>query len=224
MSKSFAHEDEAYKLKAEDVIALNIFSLTPGQFDFFGGGQSSGEEQEGSNNSSNQFVIDSKGFVELPALGDVKIAGLTIKEAQNKIRNLLEDYLKSPLVRISLQTPFIYSVVGEVNAPARHVIIGKELNIMEAIANAGDLTPFADRSQVRLLRKEAGEITVYNINLLDDDLIGSDLYHLKSEDVLIVNPLKARTFRENQVFATSTILGAIGGLTILIRLLIIEMK
>lgn len=212
--ETFTYEDQEYQLKPKDVIALNIFSLTPGQFDFFSTPTS--EETQ----SRNQFVIDKEGMVELPAVGKVQISGFTIHQAQDSIREMLEDYLKSPLVRITLQTPFIYSILGEAKSPGQYVIIGREMNIMEAIAHSGDLTPFADRSSVRLLRKEKGVLSVHQLDLLDEQLISTDFYQLRSEDIIVVDPLPARTFRDNQLFVITSILGAAGGVAILLRLLL----
>ena len=214
--QTFTYEDKEYRLKPKDIISLNIFSLTPGQFDF-SAPISSGGPQQG---DKNKFVIDEEGMIELPAAGKTKVAGLTIWQAQDKIRNLLEDYLTSPLIRITLQTPFVFSVLGEANLPGRYEIIGKELNIMEAIAQSGDLTRFADRSNVRLLRKEDGVLSVHSVDLLDDKLINSDYYQLRSEDIIVVDPLSAGSFRENQLFVITSVLGALSGIGILFRLIL----
>lgn len=216
--QSFSYQDKAYQLKPKDIIALNIFSLTPGNFDFFSGSPSG--EGSAESGSANKFVIDEEGMVELPAAGKVKISGLSIQQAQDTIKELLEDYLKSPLVRLTLQTPFIYSILGEANLPGRYVIIGREMNIMEAIAHSGDLTRFADRSKVRLLRKEKGVLSVHQINLLDDELINTSFYQLQSEDIIVVDPLPAGSFRENQLFVITSLLGAIGGIAVLLRLIL----
>lgn len=212
---TFTYQDEEYKLKSHDIIAIDIFSLTPGKFDFFSAGES-GEEGK----KNNQFVIDKQGMVELPAVGKVQIAELTIQEAQDSIKVLLEDYLKSPLVRISLQTPFVFSILGESNSPGRYIIIGKEMNILEAIAHSGDLSPYADRANVRLMRKEKGVLHVHQVNLLDNQLLNSDLYELHSEDIIIIDPLPARSIRENQLFVITSVLGAIGGIAVFLRLIL----
>ena len=211
--QTFTYNDEEYKLRPKDVISLNIFSLTPEGFDF-SEPISGGGPQQGDNN---KFVIDNEGMIELPAAGKTEIAGLTIQQAQDKVRELLEEYLSSPLIRITLKTPFVFSVLGEANFPGRHEVIGKELNIMEAIAHSGDLTRFADRSNVRLLRKEDGKLSVYPLDLLDDKLINTDYYQLKSEDIIMVDPLPAGSFRENQLFVLSSIIGAAGGIAVLLR-------
>jgi polysaccharide export outer membrane protein len=209
-NSTFYYDDQPYRLVPEDVIALNVFSLTPGQFNFLGGG-------EGTSGGANQFLINKDGFVELPALGDVEVEGLTIEEAEDKIRNLLEDYLQSPLVRITLATPFTYHMIGEVNGPGQYTtVVGNEPNLMEAIARAGDLTYFADRENIRIVRKKEGEVNIYEVNILEDNVIGEPNYQIQQGDLILIDPLPARAFRENQLFVFSTAIGSIGGIGFLL--------
>jgi polysaccharide export outer membrane protein len=212
--KSFQAKEQAYQLKPNDVIDVNIFSLTPGQFDILAGAGGSNSSEEKSA-SINTFVIDAEGRVELPAIGEVPVAGMTIKEAQNRIADLLEDYLRSPLVRITLQTPFEFTILGEVNAPGRYTLIGQEeVSIIEALGEARDFTRFADRENVRLVRKnEEGYTEIYEINLLKDDALTNEFYYLKSEDVLVVDPLKAQAAQENQLFLFSTLVSVFTSIT-----------
>jgi polysaccharide export outer membrane protein len=191
----YYYDEAEYRIKADDVLGIDVFSLTPEEFNFFQGQQI--------------FSVDDSGMVELPALGKVEVEGLTLEETEDKIKELFQDYLKSPLVKVSLQTPFTYTIMGEVNGVGTYTVLGEELNIMEAIAQAGDLSQFADRSQVRIIREEDGERKVYYVNLLEEDLMGDDFYYLKSGDLLIVDPLLAKTAQERQNF----ILGLIGTFT-----------
>lgn len=201
ISSVYYYDAAEYKLKPEDVFALEIFSLTPGEFNFFASGQ------EGGIGVNNLFTVRRDGIVELPAIGEVEMAGLTIGEAQAKIKGLLEDYLKSPLVKITLQTPFTYTILGEVNGEGRNTLLGEQLNILEAIANAGGLTTFADREKVRIVRKEGGKINILTVNLLEEELLGEAEYQIRSNDIILVDPLPARFWRENQLFGFTTLVG-----------------
>lgn len=197
---NYYYDESKYRLKAGDVIGLNVFSLTPAEFNFFQGDQT--------------FNIDDQGMVELPALGDVEVEGLTLEETEDKIKSLLQDYLKSPLVKVILQTPFEYTIMGEVNGVGTYTVLGERLNIMKAIAQAGDLTQFADRSKIRIIREEEGERRVFYVNLLQEDLMGDEFYYLQSGDLLIVDPLLAKTAQERQGFVLGLI-GTFTGLTLL---------
>lgn len=205
-SHSDYYYDEAeYQIQNTDVLGVNIYSLTPDEFDFF---RDSGE------GGGLVFEVDDQGMVEMPALGKVQVEGLTLEEAEDKIQNLLQDYLKSPLVSLSLQTPFTFTIMGEVRGVGTYTVLGKELNIMEAIAQAGDLTEFADRSKVRIIREEGGERKTFYVNLLEEELMGDDLYYLRSGDLLIVDPLLAKTAQERQRFAFQLI-GSVTGIVLL---------
>ena len=196
-NSTFYYDDLPYRLKAEDVISLNVFSLTPGQFNFFGGNS----EEASTGGGGNQFLINQEGYVELPALGDVQVSELTLEEAEDKIKNLLEDYLQSPLVKITLATPFTYHMIGEVNGVGVYqTVVGDEPNLLEAIARAGDLTQFADRKNIRIVRREGGEINIYKINVLKDEVMGDPLYQIKQDDIIIVDPLKAKGALNTQTF------------------------
>jgi polysaccharide export outer membrane protein len=213
-NSTFYYDDLPYRLKPEDVISLNVFSLTPGQFNFFGGGEGT------SGGGVNNFLVNKDGFVELPAVGNVKISGLTLEEAEDNIKDLLEDYLQTPLVRISLATPFTYHMVGEVSGPGVYqTVVGDEPNLLEAIARAGDLTTFADRENIRIVRRENGEINIFDVNVLEDEVLGNPLFQIRQDDIIIVDPLKARGFRESQTFFFS-ILGSLTGVASIILFIV----
>ncbi len=196
---------DEYRLQPEDLIDLNIFSLTPGQFDIF-----SGRGEDGTP-AANFFRLDRTGKVNLPAIGEIEIGGLTLSAAEDTIEQLLTDYLRAPLVRITLRTPFTFTVLGEVGAPGRYVLEGEQITILEAIGLAGDLTRFADRSQIKILRHR-GTVAyqIDTLSVLSQDFLYQPTYYLQSEDVVIVDPLSARTIRDNQIFVITTLASMAG--------------
>lgn len=218
-NSTFYYDDLPYRLKPNDVISLNVFSLTPGQFNFLGGAEAGGDEQR-SGVATNQFLVDAQGMVELPAVGEVQVNNLTLQETEEKIENLLNDYLQSPLVRIRLATPFTYHMVGEVNGPGVYqTVVGDEPNLMEAIARAGDLTVFADRENIRIVRRENGEINIFAVNILKDEIMGDPLFQVQQDDIIIIDPLKAKGLREGQTFFFS-ILGSLTGVASIILFIV----
>ncbi|MGK7394467.1 MAG: polysaccharide biosynthesis/export family protein [Candidatus Cyclobacteriaceae bacterium M3_2C_046] len=211
---SYLLEEREYILKPKDLIAVSIFSLTPGQFDIFRGGGNGSTEPGSSQNNVNLFKIDTAGYVELPAIGKVKVDGLTINQAQDKIKTLLEDYLQLPLVRITLQTPFEFTILGEVNNPGHYMVVGDRLTIFEAIGLAGDLSVYADRKEIKLVRKSLnGTSNIKKINLLEADILGDEDFFIQSNDLILVDPLAARSVRENQVWLISTAFGLLSSFT-----------
>lgn len=220
-ASGYKSSTKEYQLKPNDLIAVNIFSLTPGQFDIFGGGGGGGATNSGGNNqtsnNANIFRIDSAGYVELPAIGKLKIDGLNISQAQDTVKVLLEDYLKAPLVRITLQTPFQVTLLGEVNDPGTYVVVQEEMNIFEAIGLAGDLTTFAERKKVKIVREnQDGTTDIQTVNLLEASVLSDENYQLQSNDLIMVDPLRARSARDNQLFLLSSTFGMLTSLAIIV--------
>jgi len=230
-----------YKLQAGDLIGLTVFSLTNSEYNFFSGGGGGGAPTGGAaggggatgaagggggggtGNSSLSFSLDEDGFVELPAVGKLRLEGLTLRESQEKIKSALDEYLKDPVVQVDLLTLFEFTILGEIGGGqgggggGKQLVPKIQLNILEAIAISGGLTGFADRENVRVVRElEGGKVDIIKLNLLDDNLLYDDNYYLKSGDIIIVDPLNAKNVRENQVFVLSSILGAMGGLGFLL--------
>jgi polysaccharide biosynthesis/export protein len=205
------YTEKEYLLKPRDLITISITSLTPGQYNFFGGG-----DEEGSENV-NVFKIDTAGYVELPTIGKVFLEGLNMDQAQDKIKSLLEDYLKDPFVKIKLDTPFEFTILGEVNVPGRYPIEKEYLSVFKAIGMAGDLSTYGDRKNVKIVRHyEDGTMEIRYINLLDASLLNREDYFIRSNDLILISPLNARSTRENQLFVINTILGFITTIAVLI--------
>lgn len=144
---------------------------------------------EGKGNHS-IYTIDKSGYVDLPVLGPLKVAGLTREETANEIKyKLLESrMLKDPIVTIDYEG-FGYSVLGEVKSPGRKSIERDQITLIEAIAEAGDLTIDGKRDNILVLRTENGIQTPYRVNVLDTrDLYSSPVYYLQQNDVIYVEP------------------------------------
>lgn len=210
-----------FRFKEGDVLSINVFSITPSEFNFFNGSpQLKDNTQENQSNNSNSFTIDESGHVTLPVAGKVKLLDLTIEQGQEKIKNELYEFLQDPIVTINLLN-FNYTILGEVNLPGRYNSINPRFNILEALATAGDMTDFAERSRIKLIRADSkGNTKVIYFNALENSLLTKDIYFIKPNDIIIVDPLKAKSFRQNQLFALSTFFGIIGAVGIVIIQLI----
>jgi polysaccharide biosynthesis/export protein len=182
--KSYAQQEPIYTLKADDLISVEVFSLTQEKFNFLG------------NTPKLELTVDRQGNIELPVVGNLKVTGMTLEQVQEKIKTLTTDYLKSPKVTVKLLN-FSYTVLGEVNSQGSFQTTNTTLNILEALGQAGGLTEYANRSTIRILRHEQSAICAYTINILEDDLLLSDRYFIQPGDVILVDPLRVKNTKGN---------------------------
>lgn len=175
-----------YKLKAEDVVSVEVFSLTQEKFNFLG------------STPKMELTVNQQGNIELPVVGNLKVAGLTLEQTKEKITVSTVDYLKSPKVTVKLVS-FNFTVLGEVSSQGTFKVEQENLTVLQAIAQAGGLTQYADRSNIRILRHEQANASVYTVNVQEDNLLLSDRYFIQPNDVILVDPLKAKSVRQDQL-------------------------
>ena len=166
------------------------------------------------------FVIDLNGELLIPQAGKVKLSGLTIPEAEMKVTELLQGYFETPVVRIQLLN-FHFTVLGEVNEEGRYTSFDPEISIFDAITMAGNLTEFADRANIKLIRQVGGQARVIYINTLDEKTLNAENLYLKRGDLIIIPPLTSRTLSNYALPNASLILGLSGAVFSLLSLLIV---
>lgn len=139
------------------------------------------------------MTIDRGGYLDMPVIGKVKIAGLTRDEAESVIEKKIIDggYIADPNVNVRFAELTI-SVVGEVNSPGRYNINKDQLTIFEALALAKDMTIYGNRENVAVIREIDGKNVVTKLDLRSSEVFDSPCYYLEQNDVIIVSPNKYR--------------------------------
>jgi len=145
------------------------------------------------------YLIDEKGFIDMPLLGKVKLAGYSTSEARDTITSKLEKYLQAPLVKINIIN-FKITVLGDVTKPGIYNVTNEKISIPQALAIAGDLTIFGDRQKVLLIREIKGEKTYTTIDLTKRELFISENYYLHSNDILYIPPVKGKIAQTENVY------------------------
>lgn len=146
-----------------------------------------------SNSQTAGYLVSQDGTIKFPILGDIPAAGLTQKQLENNITKLLTDkkLLFDPIVTVRFLN-FRVTVLGEVTRPGVVYVPSEQISILEAIGQAGDLTIYGLRDNVILIRQEGGEKLVKRLNLNSSQILKSPYFFLKSNDVIYVEPGKAK--------------------------------
>ncbi|HMQ01373.1 MAG TPA: polysaccharide biosynthesis/export family protein [Cyclobacteriaceae bacterium] len=165
------------------------------------------------------FMLDAEGMLELPYIGMVKLAGLSLMEAEKLLKEKFIGFFETPVVRVQLLN-FHFTILGEVNSEGRYTIFDPNANIIDAISLAGNLNDFADRSRIKIVRQREGVAEVFYVNLLNEDLLSQRRFYLQPNDIIIVPPLPARASRKYTLPTTTAGLSLITSLTSLILVII----
>lgn len=141
-------------------------------------------------NRNTYYIVDDKGEIEFPVIGKLKIGGMNKSQIQELIGNeIYPKYMTDkPGIDVRFKN-FKVSVIGEVARPGVYTASNEHLNILEAIALAGDLTITGKRENVMLIRTDPdGKRSVQRLDLNDKSLILSPYYNLQQNDVIYVQP------------------------------------
>lgn len=180
-------------IKAGDILMVNLFTVNPEAFP--GIGITSDHSVVADNRSAYEkgFVVDQSGKIVLPYIGAVPLSGLTMQEAHDTITNRFRQYIDEPVVVVK-KLNFKISVIGEVNRPGLYYIPNEELTLLEGLAMAGDLTNYADRTSLHILRKSGNETIEIIVDLTQKTAYTGATKFLYPDDVVYVAPTKKKRF------------------------------
>jgi polysaccharide export outer membrane protein len=137
------------------------------------------------------YFVDGQGMIDFPVLGRVPVAGKTIDQVKDDLYSRIQPYLNDASINVRYLNLKI-SVLGEVRAPGVLRLSNPRTTLLEAISIAGDLTPYANRRNILLIREIDGQRTFTRIDLQRRDFIDSPYYYLRQNDVVYVEPIQAK--------------------------------
>ena len=153
------------------------------------------------------YLVDNDGFVNFPVVGRIKVGGLTKSEAETLVTEKIRPYMaenENPVVTVTMAS-YSVSVLGEVARPGSFQVSREKITILEALAQAGDLTIYGVRDKVKLIREDiTGKKQIVNLNLNDANLVNSPYYYLQQNDVVYVEPNKVKA-QNSKVGQTTTL-------------------
>ena len=182
----------------------------------FGGAQG-GMTQGGMVNPAMGYLVDANGEIEFPKIGKLKVEGKTMNAVKKTLEKSLSDFVKDPAVTIR-RLNFRVTVLGEVVRPGLVQIQYDRMNILQALAQAGDLTIFAQRENILLVRETPQGKETVRLSLYDKSLLSSPYYWLQSGDILYVQPNKTKVNTNTTFFQVwPTIISSVSILLVIVN-------
>lgn len=193
VSKENIENFTAVTIQSEDILGISVTSLNPEASSVFNANlvSTDGTYNVNSNNPLIGYLVDQKGEIQLPHIGNLKVAGLSTSELREQVRLKLLTYLKEPVVNIRILN-FKISVMGDVGRPGVYQVQNERITLPEAITLAGDLNITATRNDLWLIRERDGKREYIPIDLTSKNLFNSPYYFLKNNDLIYVQPGRAK--------------------------------
>lgn len=154
-------------------------------------------------------TIDEDGYVEMPLVGKIEVKNLTVDEAKDRLQTAINTYINGSMLVVKLAS-FNLTLLGEVSRPGMYKVYQSQINLFEAVALAGNMTNFAKKSDVKIIRQTDHGSEIVTVDMGQADILSSPYYYLKPNDIIYVEPLKIKqwgftTFPYSTVFSIVTL-------------------
>lgn len=183
-----------YVVQKEDLLSVQISSTTKSDYDFFNLQETSNPQLMHQNPYLYGYLVKPDGIVNLPMIGDVKVEGFTISEVEKVIEQISSTYFKDPIVKVNVLN-FKVSILGEINSPGEYTIVRSNQNLLHLVGKANDLTEFANRKKIKIIRNNGpNSSNIIYLDLTDPNILNNKDFYLQPQDVVYVEPLKKKFY------------------------------
>jgi polysaccharide export outer membrane protein len=192
-----AVESKPYRLQTNDVLSITIKAIDPKLVAIF---STTNQGETGKSETGlyfDGFTVDDHGNIRIPVLGELNVIGFTLEEIRVRIeKQLLAEYFnKEANIFVTVKLAgFRYTINGEIGSTGTKTLFQEHVNVMEAIANAGDITITGDRKAVTIIRKSPTGVIMHDIDLTDINVMNSPYFYLQPNDYIYIKPLKQKTW------------------------------
>lgn len=183
---------EVIKIQPDDILRIKVSSKSPELAQLF-----TFNESVNSNTAEsyqiNGYLVNSDGFINIPLLNPLQVQNLTIDQTAELIKNSLKE--QGLLINSSVDVKIVnayFTVIGEVNSPGRYSFLKNNMDILQALGIAGDLTINGKRNDIRILRYKNGNLKVNTVDITKSELLLSENFQIFPRDIIIVNPNSSR--------------------------------
>ena len=182
-----------YLLQVGDLISVQISTVTDQQHDFFNKEQTSNSQLMIQNPYLYGYLVKYGGFLDLPSLGKIKAEGFTLRELENIVKQIAISYFEQPIVKLNIIN-FEISVLGAVNSPGNYKVVNTDANVLYALSLASDMTEYANRKKVKIIRNDKEVNRIFYVDLTDVKTLNNPNFMLQPHDVIYVAPLNKRFY------------------------------
>jgi len=197
-SEIYQLNNQPYKLQVNDILYIDIKGDNPKIVSMF-------KNVEGSSNTTTKggdalyftgYSIDRHGNIRIPYIGDLNVLGYTTQEVREKIEVELAKFFKNPaLIFVTVKLAGIkFVVTGEVGSPGTLNLAQNQVSIVDALANAGEITPLGNRENVTIIRKTLDGVKKIKLDLTNIDVFNSKDFYIQPNDIVYVAPLKQKSW------------------------------
>ena len=181
-----------YRLQKGDYINIRLYSLNEADLSLYNCNSSTTNASSdlSADNPMGRlclFIVDNDGNIDYPYIGEIAVAGKTLRDVKFELEEIFnKNIAKYISVDIALANRS-FSIIGE-GVSKRISMPHDKITIFQALAMAGDLSDFADRSIVRLVRLTERGTIVKKFDLRTEKIIDSEYYYIQPNDVLYIQP------------------------------------
>lgn len=215
---------EDYQLRIGDRMYIYVYSVDERinkMFNASGAGVSSQMMRQSTGGTGYDlytYEVRDDGTIDFPMVGDVLVRGMTTREVKRAIEQELSGFVKNygDYQMISVEVNIVsrrFSVISD-RGSGTFSIPKEKITIFEALAMAGDIGDFGDRSQVRIVREKEGVTDIKTFDVRSNDIINSEFYYIEPNDVIYIQRIKGQSFGINSVTTTISVVAttlAFGG-------------
>lgn len=186
-----------YRLQVNDVVSITIKAIDQKLVAMFNPSETAVATKSDIGLYFDGYTVDDHGKIRIPVLGEVTVIGNTLDEVRITVeKKLSEEYFnKEANVFVTIKLAGLrYTINGEITSPGTKILYQDKVNILEAIANSGDITITGDRKAVSVIRQFPYGVEMHDIDLTDINAMKSPYYYIQPNDYIYIKPLKQKTW------------------------------
>lgn len=208
LSKEYVNDRSInYKLQPGDNLYIHVINTIDERSAASLNGDIRGYLSSDANIYLQTTTIDKDGFVEMPLVGKIEVKNLTVDEAKERLQMAINTYINGSMLVVKLAS-FNVTLLGEVTRPGMYKVYQSQINLFEAVSMAGNMTNFAKKSKVKIVRQTDDGSQIITVDMGKADILSSPYYYLKPNDIVYVEPLKIKQWGFT-TFPYSTVLSIV---------------